>query len=173
MRAFRIILRSVGVAALLALLIVVLLGGGTEPLAVGTRAPPVERARLPDGRIANMVLGSKPTVVNIWATWCPPCIAEIPDLVRVHQKWAGRVTIVGLAADSPREKVLEFIERFGIDYQVAEIDGHTAHAWNATSLPSTYIVGADGRVLWSVRGQIDGATIERELLRLFPDAPPG
>lgn len=171
MRAFRVILRSVGVAALLAVLVVALFGG-REPLAAGSVAPPVERARLGDGRIATLKLVSdRPTVINIWATWCPPCLAEIPDLVAANKGWGGRARFIGLAAESERAKVLDLVARFGIDYDIAEIDGRTAHAWNATSLPSTYIVGADGRILWSIRGQVDRETLDAELTRILGSAP--
>ena len=170
MRAFRIILRIVGVTALLALLAISLVAGG-QPLAPGTPAPAVARARLPDGTLADLHFGAGPTVVNIWATWCPPCLAELPELVRAQRAWGDRVTLVGLAADSDREKVLELIDRFDIPYQVAEIDARTAHLWNATSLPSTYLVGADGNIAWSTRGQVDRATLDRELAKLPAGAP--
>lgn len=175
MRAFRIVLRIVGVTALLALLVVILLDVGGPPLAVGTPAPPVEGARLLDGRIASLRWGDRPTVVNVWATWCPPCLAEIPELVASHHRWGERVTFVGLAADSEREQVLATVQRLGMDYEVAEIDARTARQWNITSLPSTFIVGPDGRVAWSMRGQIDGATLDAELGKLLPAAavPPG
>ncbi|MBI1945432.1 MAG: TlpA family protein disulfide reductase [Deltaproteobacteria bacterium] len=170
MRAFRFILRVVGVAGLLALLAIALYGAG-QPLAPGTPAPPVHRARLPDGRLADLRFGDRPTVVNIWATWCPPCLAELPELVEAQRAWGDRVTLVGLAADSDRAQVLAIIDRFDIPYQVAEIDGRTAAAWNATSLPSTYLVDASGTVVWSTRGQVDRATLDRELGEL-PAAPP-
>lgn len=173
MRAFRVILRIVGVAALLALLVLLLVRPG-QPLAPGTPAPPVDGARLPDGRLANLRFDGTPMVVNVWATWCPPCLAELPELVAAQRVWGDRVRVVGLAADSERAQVLAAIERFGIGYQVAEIDGRTAKAWNVTSLPSTYLVGADGRVAWSTSGQVDRATLERELAKLpGVSLPPG
>ncbi len=169
MRSFRIILRAVGVAALLALLVVVLVRPGT-PLKPGTRAPPVDGARLLDGRLAGLRFGAKPTVVNFWATWCPPCLAELPELDAAQRAWGGQVTVVGLATQSERAQVLATVERFGLTMQIAEVDDRTAHQWNVTSLPSTFLVGTDGRVAWSTSGQVDRATLERELQKL-PGAP--
>ncbi|OGQ13340.1 MAG: hypothetical protein A2138_08695, partial [Deltaproteobacteria bacterium RBG_16_71_12] len=155
----------------LALLVVALMGSG-QPLAPGTRAPPVQRARLPDGRLADLQFDGRPTVVNIWATWCPPCVAELPDLVEAQRSWGDRVKLVGLATESDRDQVLALIERFAIPYQVAEIDGRTAALWNATSLPSTYLVDGTGTVVWSARGQVDREVLDRELAKLPPASLP-
>lgn len=169
MRAFRTILRVVGVAALLALLVLALRGAG-QPLAPGTPAPPVQRARLPDGRLVDLRFDHRPTVINIWATWCPPCIAELPELAEAQRAWGDRARLVGLATDSDRQQVLALIKRFAIPYQVAEIDGRTAALWNATSLPSTYLIDGTGTVVWSTRGPVDRETLDRELAKL-PPAP--
>jgi thiol-disulfide isomerase/thioredoxin len=163
----RIILRIVGVSALLALLVVILLDVG-HPLSAGTPAPPLPGLRWSDGRMAALDFDGRPTLINVWATWCPPCLAEMPELVAAHQEWGDRVRFVGLAADSEREHVLALMERFAITYEVAEIDASAARRWNVTSLPSTYLVGADGRIAWSTRGQVDRETLERELANLLP-----
>lgn len=170
MRAFRIVLRVVGVSALLALLVVILLDVG-QPLSPGTPAPPVEGARLLDGRTGTLRFGGRPTVVNVWAAWCAPCLAELPDLVASHRGFGDRVQFVGLATESDHEAVVALVQRFGVDYDVAEIDERTAHLWKVTSLPSTYLVGADGRIAWSTRGQLDRATLDAEIGKLLPVPP--
>ncbi|MCC7070819.1 MAG: TlpA family protein disulfide reductase [Deltaproteobacteria bacterium] len=165
MRAFRVVLRTVGVAALLALLVVVLVRPG-QPLAPGTLAPPVQGARLLDGRLATLRFGDKPVVVNFWATWCPPCVAELPALDEVQRAWGDRVTVVGLATQSERVQVQAAVKRFALGYQIAEVDDRTTRSWRVSSLPSTFLVGTDGRVAWSTSGQVDRATLERELAKL-------
>jgi thiol-disulfide isomerase/thioredoxin len=167
MRVVRIIWRVVGVGGLLALLVYVLLGGAA-PLAPGTPAPPVKNARLKDGRLAQLALGGgKPTVVNFWATWCPPCLAEMPELERAHQRFGERVRFVGLAAESERKKVLDVSERFGISFDIAEVDTATARAWNVTAFPSSFIVDGNGVVVWSTRGAVDEALLAKRLAPLL------
>lgn len=166
----RAALRLVGVTAVLGLLVFVLVGQG-RPLVAGTPAPPVENARRLDGKVGNLKLvQGKPIVVNIWATWCPPCLQEMPALARVSERHRGEVRFYGLAVDSPRAHVLEMVKRLAIPYEVAEIDGATARDWNASSLPSTYILDGEGRIVWSVRGAIDEALLEE---RLAPLLAPG
>lgn len=146
--------------------------GQSRPLAAGQPAPAVEHARRLDGKIGNLRLAQGiPLVVNIWATWCPPCLQEMPELARVSERHRGEVKLYGLAVDSPREHVLELVQRMGIPYEVAEIDGATARAWNASSLPSTYILDGQGRIVWSIRGAIDAKLLETHLAPLLGEAP--
>jgi thiol-disulfide isomerase/thioredoxin len=169
--AARGVLRLAGIAALLGLLVWIMVGT-QRPLEEGRLAPPVENARGLDGKVGNLSLvRGQPVVVNIWATWCPPCLQEMPEFARASERYRGRVTFYGLAVDSPRPHVLQLVERMGIPYEIAEIDGATARAWNASSLPSTYILDGEGRIVWSVRGAIDGAVLDKRLAPLLGSGP--
>lgn len=164
---FRGGVRLVGVAGLLALLVYSIVGG-REPLDQGVPAPPVEGLRRLDGSLGNLELAQgRPIVVNIWATWCPPCLQELPMFAAAAKEHGAAVGFYGLAVDSNRQQVLALVARMGITYDIAEIDGATSRAWNATALPSTYILDGAGRIRWSVRGQIDRATLEKHLAPLL------
>lgn len=106
-------------------------------------------------------------VVNLWATWCGPCRAEIPGLNRVYEDYRARgVEFVGLTAEDPEEeseKVSRFVAEFGMTYRVGWIDKETVlklATWNAPqpqragyfAIPQTFVVGADGHVVLRVRG---------------------
>ncbi len=69
------------------------------------------------GKLTSIAdFGGKSLIINFWATWCAPCQREIPLLETLHSEWAGRnVAVVGVAVDF-RDKVLEFADRFKIDY---------------------------------------------------------
>ena len=163
----RIALRIVGVAALLGILVAALLGAG-EPLEKGAPAPPMASSRLLDGGAAPLAFGGgKITVVNFWATWCPPCLAELPDLAAAARSQGSRVQFVGVLVDSRPEDGLRLVERLQIPYPVVLGDGRTSRAWNATALPSTYIVDADGKIAWSVRGGIDRDVLASHLAPLL------
>ena len=138
--------------------------GDAAPLSKGTQAPRIERAKRLDGTTASIdLVTGVPTVVNIWATWCPPCVKEIPDLVQASVRYAGRVNFIGLADDSPHDDVVALAERLAIPYDLFEIDRSTARAFKVAALPSTYIVDARGVVQWSFTGAIDGAMLDAQL----------
>jgi thiol-disulfide isomerase/thioredoxin len=141
-----------------------------EPLSTGTRAPAVVGTTLTGEPFSLEDLRGRYVVVNIWASWCPPCLQEIPDFIEVARELAPHVVFVGLAADSPRADVEKMTQRLGIPYPIVPIDGKTQRAWGATALPSTYIVDAKGNVVWSVRGGITQDILRDALLSVAPRA---
>ncbi|MDT5269460.1 MAG: hypothetical protein QOH49_1646 [Acidobacteriota bacterium] len=106
-------------------------------------------------------------VVNLWATWCPPCRMEIPGMNKVYEDYRARgVEFVGLTAEDPEEaseKVREFVGELKMRYRIGWIDRETVIAlatWNTQrtarvgsfSIPQTFVVAADGHVVLRVRG---------------------
>ena len=87
------------------------------------------------------------------------------------KSYGPAVGFYGLAVDSNREQMMQLVQRMGITYDIAEIDGATSRAWNATALPSTYILDGQGLIRWSVRGVIDRATLQEHLEPLLAAAP--
>lgn len=104
-------------------------------------------------------------VVNFWATWCVPCVQEIPAFSKVNIEAAGRVAFVGLGIDSP-ENIGAFNARVRPSYPlVAAGAGGTelarAFGNDAGALPFTVVLGPDGRVVASHLGRVDDATLRR------------
>jgi peroxiredoxin len=94
-------------------------------------------------------------LVNFWATWCAPCIQEIPDLVELHEEFGPHgFAVVGISTDDePDEVVREFVENYNMIYPVAIDDGSAADAFgDVWGLPTTYLIDANGRVLSRVMG---------------------
>jgi thiol-disulfide isomerase/thioredoxin len=155
-------LRIIGFAAAL-LLVAVLVGGEAHPLEAGSAAPPIVGTTLDGATVKARATGPRPFVVNVWATWCPPCLAELPAFAAAARTYEGKVDFVGLAAESKAADVVALRDRFGVGYPLFLIDAVTQRMWNATALPSTYIVAADGRVLWSIRGAIDAHLLDDKI----------
>ncbi len=106
--------------------------------------------------------GGKVLVVNLWATWCGPCRAEIPEYERVRKDYAARgVEFVGLTTEDPRtsaERVRQFLREVKFGFRLAWADRETALALmnGRNSIPQTYVIAADGTVVRHWRGYASG-----------------
>lgn len=115
----------------------------------------------------------RPLVVNFWATWCPPCVEEMPDLQRIRETYRSRgVEVIGIGIDNAA-KIAAFRQQHGLTMPllVAGVGGSDLgrRFGNATgALPFTVLIGADGRVLQRHLGQI-----RPEQLRRWLDAAVG
>ena len=86
-------------------------------------------------------------LVNFWATWCPPCLEEIPDLVALHDNKKNKLVVLGIAMDyrDPKE-VLKFAEQQMISYPVILGDQDVANqVGRLTGLPTTYLYNPQGK----------------------------
>lgn len=104
-------------------------------------------------------LRGKPAVINFWATWCPPCIREMPDLAALHAELGDAVHFVGVAADAPAN-IERFVQKHpGIDFTLLPV-GYKALSlskqWGNESngLPFTVVLDPQGRIQWRHSGQV-------------------
>ncbi|MDM4767645.1 TlpA disulfide reductase family protein [Pelomonas sp. SE-A7] len=109
------------------------------------------------GKLALAGLRGQPVLVNFWATWCPPCVKELPELDRFHQAWGPKGwRVVGLAIDQV-EAVQKFLAKLplGFDLGVTGLTGaELARTLGNPSggLPFSVAFGTDGRVFWRKLG---------------------
>ncbi|CAN5225296.1 hypothetical protein BH10PSE17_BH10PSE17_28590 [soil metagenome] len=107
-------------------------------------------------------------VVNFWATWCAPCVEEMPDLqVLATELRQSDVTVLGLAIDDPA-KVRAFAARLAIDYPLLVIgapglDLLRSFGHAEASLPFTAVIDREGRIRQRIRGRVEPAALRREL----------
>jgi thiol-disulfide isomerase/thioredoxin len=100
----------------------------------------------------------RPTLVNIWATWCPPCVREVPLLRRFHEQAGDRVGLVGVLHEDERDLALEFARQYGMHWpSVVDDDGKVLRKFSAGP-PVTLFVDAAGSVTYVQRGEIKSAT---------------
>ena len=95
----------------------------------------------------------KIVVINLWATWCGPCRAEVPDYEKVRREFAGKpVEFIGLTTEDPRvatEKVKQFVRDFSFGFRIGWADREMARAlMNGKSvIPQTIVISSDGHII--------------------------
>ncbi|MCZ6670720.1 MAG: TlpA disulfide reductase family protein, partial [Acidobacteria bacterium] len=108
-----------GMARWFFMLVSLFLVVGQVPLAVAARPVEVIPATGPEVLAAVRAAGGSVTLVNVWATWCKPCLEEMPDLLRLGKEYRDRgmkVILVSGDFDTQMPAVIEFLERQGVDF---------------------------------------------------------
>jgi peroxiredoxin len=111
-------------------------------------APDFEVLRVDGTTLRLQDLRGRTVLLDFWATWCPPCIAEIPELNALNAELAGReVTILALSVDElTLAELRDWVAEQEIDYVVALADTDLALAYGAEQFPLHVIVDAQGRI---------------------------
>jgi len=112
-----------------------------------------------DGRVQHLAAWrGRRLVVNVWASWCAPCRAELPSLQALSDRLdATRATVIGLAVDDDHHLVREFLRRTPVRFPVyLQAPGPSAQrAWGVRALPETLLFGADGELVGREGGARD------------------
>ena len=113
-------------------------------------------------------LRGKPVLLNFWATWCPPCRAETPDLQATHREIGDKLTIIGVNMTSQDGGDVEgFLREFGVTYPVLlDPDGTAAKAYNILGLPTSVFIDRNGIVQEVFTGAVNKAYIESKVPEL-------
>lgn len=92
--------------------------------------------------------------MNIWATWCPPCIAEMPSIQNLYNSVADldNVSFLLVSMDEEFDRALNFMERRNLDMPVYHFRNRAPGVYNSGLLPTTYVISADGRLMLEKRG---------------------
>ena len=117
-----------------------------------------------DGRTTTIrkQLGEEPLVVNFFASWCPPCIKEMPDFEVVAGGLARRVDFLGVAVTDRPEDAERIVDQTGITYPWArDVRGDVAGAVGVVQMPTTVFISPDGTVAEVHAGAVDQDTLRR------------
>ncbi len=107
-----------------------------------------------DGSVTLQSLRGRVVLIDFWASWCGPCRRSFPWLTDVHQRYAGRgLTVLAINLDKRRELADQFLQEFKPPFQVAfDPSGSTAEAFRVSGMPSSFLIGPDGSILYSHAG---------------------
>ncbi len=135
--------------------------------------PEVELTLITGEKISTATLIGKPVLLNFWATSCPPCRKEIPDLIKLHEQFSGRgVKIIGIAMAYDRpDQVIAFKQEYQIPYSIAvDLDSSAASAFDVQAIPVTILVSPRGQIVYRHSGVIDVENMQQRIAAMLPDS---
>ena len=106
--------------------------------------------------------GNRVVVINFFASWCPPCREELPELIALRTEYSTQqVDIIGISLDSSSEALNAFAARQGFNYPVFMDDGSIAREMGLTSIPFNVVLNGAGTIVYSGPGMISHALLKK------------
>jgi len=134
-----------------------------------TKAPQLELKDI-DGRILRLSdYQGKVVLINFWATWCPPCRAEMPDLVRLQREYGQDLQIIGITyPPENKSRVRRFARSLKVNYPIALGTHETKTRFSSEeTLPMTVVINRDGKVSYIISGMLLREEIEEKIKPLL------
>jgi thiol-disulfide isomerase/thioredoxin len=159
--------------------------GGT-PKTTPTPTPPSTRKVTQvdiDGFKKLLKPNARPLLINFWATWCPPCVSEFPDLVRMHQEFRDRMDFITVSFDEMSD-IDTYVPKF-LDDMHSEMPAYLLHTPNENAaialvsrdwsgnLPMTVLYDATGKQVYTRMGKIRADVVRENIIRVLSPEPEG
>ncbi len=108
------------------------------------------------GNITSLeTLKGKVIFMNFWATWCPPCIAEMPSINKLHEEMGDKVAFVMISLDRDFELAKAFEKEKGYQLPIYALAGNLPSMYDSAAIPTTYIIDSDGNLVLTHKGMAD------------------
>src|ERR1700722_16670408 len=132
-------------------------------------APPLQALDLLGKPVGKDNWTGKVVIVNFWATWCPPCREEIPELLELKKEYKDRLEIVGISEDDdPPASVLKFAQQKGMTYPIVMATPELIGAYGGVpALPTSFLIDTQGRVVQKHSGLYPIKSYQREIRALL------
>lgn len=134
---------------------------GSRPPRIGTPAPDFT-VQDSDRKVTLSGLRGKVVVLNFWATWCPPCVDEIPSLVEMQQRLKDKgVQVLAVSVDADEAAYRKFLKDHKVDLlTIRDPDQKTNNLYGSFKFPETYVIDRSGIVRRKIVGPVDWNTPE-------------
>ena len=143
---------------------------GPPPLkkvALDQPAPPFVLKDIDGNTLSLAQFRGKPVFLNAFATWCPPCKQELPEIVQRYPQYKDKIVFIGIDEQEDAELVKPFLKRFGITYTVVLDPGDVAEHYAITSLPQSFFIDKAGAVRAMYRGFMTTQVLESNLRKVL------
>jgi thiol-disulfide isomerase/thioredoxin len=144
-----------------------LAGGEVRSPEVDRPAPDFNLERLEGGKIQLSELQGRPVLVNFWATWCGPCVEEMPILEKSYQKHAGEYTLLAVNAGESPEQIQDFIKQMGLTFDVMlDPQNKVQGLYRLRGYPTSFLIDSDGVIRVQQIGPLSEKQLETYLQRV-------
>jgi peroxiredoxin len=141
------------------------LPASATPLPAGMAAPDFTRASLDGKPVTLSAARGKLVLLDFWASWCAPCIVELPHLVDLQKRYRGRLQVIGVSMDDSKSAAMDAVKRYPVNYPVVMGDAKLGKLYGGVlGLPEIHLIGRDGRILKSWRGDFRPGDLDAAIL---------
>lgn len=139
---------------------------------IGFKAPSFTLPSFDDKTYAVPMKDGKPVVINFWASWCGPCRLEAPELVKLYDKYKGKLEIyaVNLTLQDTVPNAKAFVDEFGFTFPILldrDEQNSVGNLYQVQAIPTTYFVNKEGVIIDKVMGVTDSQTLENKFRSLL------
>jgi thiol-disulfide isomerase/thioredoxin len=140
--------------------------GSTSPV-VGSVAPDFELQTLRGESLHRRDLEGKLLLMNFWATWCAPCVIEMPIFQRLYEKYGNKLNVVAINADEPIDVVSGFVEEHELTYPILmDPGGEVQELYRMRGYPTSYFIDAEGVIRVVHIGSLSEEQVKEYLMTL-------
>lgn len=130
-------------------------------LEVGSIAPDISLMDMDGNQMKLSDLKGKKVFLNFWATWCPPCREEMPDIEKMKEKYGNDLTIIAVSSAESKDTVAAFLQEYSYTFSIyLDEDSSISRTYQLSAIPTSYFIDEDGIIQQKSVGAIDFESME-------------